>query len=316
MATKRTVTLSALNLDITYSVKDDSVRGCHTENGFNLKVGDKIVIDNYFTEIVEEPAEAPADEIKTETAAPKMATFEEINAQIRAELNQATKHAAADAYDITADAYRDTLRAFHQGNATEDEKNTAKERERVAIEALKREQESNANHKMRAEILKENAMQAFFAQYIAKICEIWNAYAGKPHGEKTADKIRAELNALTGQNIYIGNKYAHASISIYTARGVSVDNFEIGAKSGSEARALDENNRILKIDPDALTVYYCGEYVYNIGAHIKALKKAHEDAKKAMEKAREAFNKYNELTRGNMNRASTRDGHAPHTITR
>ena len=80
--------------------------------------------------------------------------------------------------------------------------------------------------------------------------------------------------------------------------------------------ATDENNRVLKINPAALCVWSCGEYVYNIGAHIKALKKAHEDAKKAMEKAREAFSKYNELTRGNMNRANTHDGHAPHTITR
>jgi hypothetical protein len=57
MATKRTITLNELNLDITYSVKDDSVRGCHTESGFNLKIGDKVVIDNYFHEIVETPAE-------------------------------------------------------------------------------------------------------------------------------------------------------------------------------------------------------------------------------------------------------------------
>ena len=60
---KHTITLKELNLDITYSVKDNSPRGCHTESGFNLKVGDKIVIDNYFHEIIEEPStetESPA----------------------------------------------------------------------------------------------------------------------------------------------------------------------------------------------------------------------------------------------------------------
>ena len=55
--TKHTITLSALDLDISYSVKDSSPRGCHTESGHNLKVGDKIVIDNYFHEIIEEPAD-------------------------------------------------------------------------------------------------------------------------------------------------------------------------------------------------------------------------------------------------------------------
>lgn len=51
---KHTITLSALDLDITYSVKDDSPRGCHTVPGSMLEIGDKIVIDNYFTEIVPE----------------------------------------------------------------------------------------------------------------------------------------------------------------------------------------------------------------------------------------------------------------------
>ena len=57
--TKHTITLSALDLSITYSVKDNSPRGCHTVPGTELQIGDKIVVDNYFHEIVEEP-ESPA----------------------------------------------------------------------------------------------------------------------------------------------------------------------------------------------------------------------------------------------------------------
>ena len=54
---KRTITLSQLDLTITYSLKDNSPRGCHTVPGHSLKVGDKVVIDNYFTEIVEPETE-------------------------------------------------------------------------------------------------------------------------------------------------------------------------------------------------------------------------------------------------------------------
>lgn len=53
---RHTITLSALDTSITYSVKDDSVRGCHTEQGENIEIGDKILIDNYFHEVIEEPA--------------------------------------------------------------------------------------------------------------------------------------------------------------------------------------------------------------------------------------------------------------------
>lgn len=58
---KRTITLSQLDLTITYSLKDNSPRGCHTVYGSELKIGDKIVIDNYFTEIVEEPTAEPTE---------------------------------------------------------------------------------------------------------------------------------------------------------------------------------------------------------------------------------------------------------------
>lgn len=37
----------------TYSVKDNSDRGCHTACKSEIKVGDKVVIDNYFTLVTE-----------------------------------------------------------------------------------------------------------------------------------------------------------------------------------------------------------------------------------------------------------------------
>lgn len=54
---KHTITLSKLDLSISYSLKDNSPRGVKTVPGNTLKIGDKIVIDNYFHEIIEEAAE-------------------------------------------------------------------------------------------------------------------------------------------------------------------------------------------------------------------------------------------------------------------
>ncbi len=52
----------------TFSLKDDSPRGCTTIDADSVKVGDQIVIDNYFTTVVpaenEEPAEKIIDRIK------------------------------------------------------------------------------------------------------------------------------------------------------------------------------------------------------------------------------------------------------------
>ena len=49
---KRTITLDQLNPSYSYSVKDNSVRGCHTVPFSQLRIGDKVVIGNYFHEII------------------------------------------------------------------------------------------------------------------------------------------------------------------------------------------------------------------------------------------------------------------------
>ena len=74
--TRHTITLSALDLSITYSVKDNSPRGCHTVPGARLQVGDKIVIDNYFHEIIEE---TPAEPEKTHTEPESPATVQTLD---------------------------------------------------------------------------------------------------------------------------------------------------------------------------------------------------------------------------------------------
>lgn len=51
----RTITIGEImeNPCNTFSKKDNSVRGCSTVSKSELQIGDKVVIDNYFTEIIE-----------------------------------------------------------------------------------------------------------------------------------------------------------------------------------------------------------------------------------------------------------------------
>lgn len=51
----RTITISELqNTGVeSWSVKDNSVRGITTKYTSQVSVGDKVVIDNYFTEVIE-----------------------------------------------------------------------------------------------------------------------------------------------------------------------------------------------------------------------------------------------------------------------
>lgn len=202
-----------------------------------------------------------------------------------------------------------TREAYHNGTPEEIEAAKAKYKEAEAryFEELR----NNETQALKIQILTDNAKQAFFAENIGKICEIWNSYEGKAHGEKTAAKIRDELKAATGLYISIGNKWEDAHITIYFrySNNIPFSDVEIiPIWNGAKNPAIDSNNKILPLSADALRVYYCGAYVENIGAHIKALREAHKAAKKAQEAYQDAVSKYNELTRGNIQHINSREG--------
>lgn len=188
------------------------------------------------------------------------------------------------------------------------------EKARAAYKAAEaryiKELEKNDIARLKIEILKDNAKQAIAAELLPIICDIWNKYEGKPHGEKTADKIRAELKTATGHYISAGNKWrdAHIYISLYGS-GAPFNDLELcPIWTGTEHPALDCNNKILKLSPETFRVYCCGDYVDDVNAHIKALKKAHKAARDAEKALDDAVSAYNALTRGNIKHADRRNG--------
>lgn len=206
--------------------------------------------------------------------------------------------------EIERAAYLETAR---DGSPEEIEK--ARAAFRKACARLTEETNRNNDIKIKIEILKENAKRALFAETIEIICEIWNKYENKPHGEKTAQKIRDEIKEATGHRVYIGNKWDDARITIYPGAGMHADEIEIcPIWDGNEKQPALINNKVVKIAAENMRVCYCGEYVENIDDHIKALKEAHAGALAALETYRAAIDKYNSLTRGNMQRASDREG--------
>lgn len=186
----------------------------------------------------------------------------------------------------------------------------AKEKYQAAMERYQKERDNNETQEIKIEILKDNAARALFAENIGIICDIWNKYEGKPHGEKTAEKIRDEIKIATGLRVYIGNKYDDANIKIYFDynSGAPFSDLEFVPIWRGEKRPALVDNKIVKINPDEMRVYFCGEYVENVNAHIKALKKAHAAAMEAEKALEAAVSKYNELTRGKINHASQREG--------
>jgi hypothetical protein len=92
---ERTITIAELqNTGVdTWSVKDSSPRGIHTAYTSELKPGDKIVIDNYFTTLIE--AQEPAAE---EAAAPTLC--EKMTAELEARTDRSAWNKGVTAYAL------------------------------------------------------------------------------------------------------------------------------------------------------------------------------------------------------------------------
>ena len=66
---KEFITMTEIRTTSTWSVKDDSPRGCKTVNNSEVKVGDMVVYENHFIPVIDDPeTEAVETEIATRTA--------------------------------------------------------------------------------------------------------------------------------------------------------------------------------------------------------------------------------------------------------
>lgn len=226
------------------------------------------------------------------------------------EILEEIKNARAAMQD-TAKTEKEIERAAYMEAArdgSQQEQEQARAAYRAACDKLAEEERRNNDIKIKITILEENAKHALLSENIATICEIWNKYEGKPHGEKTAQKIRDEIKAATGHAVYIGNKWDDARITIYPA-GQRYDlETEAAPKWNGEKQPALNNNKIVKLTAENMRVCYCGDYVENVDDHIKALRKAHAEAEKARDAYRAAIDTYNALTRGKIQHASEREG--------
>ena len=222
----------------------------------------------------------------------------------------AARAGIVDTAKIEKEFTREAMIIAHK-SGTDAEFDAAKAAYKAAEEKYFAECKHNEDLKIALEVLKDNAAQAFFSESIETICTIWNKYAGKPHGEKTAEKIRNEVFVALGVRVWVGNKYDDASITCC---------FDFGSKApfrdleflairtnGGKIPALIDN-KIQPLSADMFRVYNCGAYVEDGAAHVQAIREAYEKAKEAEAAFANFVSAYNSLTRGSIARASTREG--------
>lgn len=168
--------------------------------------------------------------------------------------------------------------------------------------------------KLRAAILRDNALRAFFEEIAPQAVEIFQKYSGKPYGEKTRRKIADEIHEKTGFYCYISANSYHSKMQFAageTRAPWTYDEMELSLYHGSENERrplLDSKNKINMESADALQPYDRRPYVEDPEEQAQKIEAAHKKALEAWETWSAAASAYNELIPTQAKQINTRAG--------
>lgn len=147
------------------------------------------------------------------------------------------------------------------------------------------------------QLINESIKAAAVAEVFPVIKEVFTKYDGKPCGEKTREKIRAEIKEKTGFYIGLSGYLKTDTLTIYSVSKIYPDDAQIHAKY--ERPFITAEN---KIDAGALDEATPRNYTYseNPTADAKKLVKLYNKARAAYEAAEKALNDYNAAAPQNL----------------
>lgn len=169
------------------------------------------------------------------------------------------------------------------------------ERREYAAAAEKKENAARLAYYISA----DNARRALIDELTRAACEILNKYSGKPYGEKTREKISAEIEARTQYRAYIKTEYCRSTITFYPSAAYNryenrLEASYYHAAENDPAPILIEN-KIQPTAPENWKPDFCDPYKDDgtpeeiAAAVIRAYRSA-EAAYKAYQAARSAYN--------------------------
>lgn len=172
------------------------------------------------------------------------------------------------------------------------------ERREYAAAAEKKENAARLAYYISA----DNARRALIEELTGTACEILNKYSGKPYGEKTREKISAEIEARTQYSAYIKTEYCRSTITFYPSAAYNryANRLEASYYHAAEtdpAPILIEN-KIQPTTPENWKPDYCDPYKDDgtpdeIAA---AVIQAYREAEAAYKAYQTAQSKYNAIT--------------------
>lgn len=169
------------------------------------------------------------------------------------------------------------------------------EAEAEHLQRIAETQETITNGKLKLKLMQNNARISLFNEVMPIVLEVLQKYNGKPHGEKTSQKIRDEIKEKTNCFVYVNSD----SFRIVPCETVgNTYNVECGTKyeNGNKKKVLIDN-KINVVSMEDLEVYYINRtYFEDLEATVRELKRIHAEAKQKQEELKALCSQFNKLS--------------------
>lgn len=169
------------------------------------------------------------------------------------------------------------------------------EAEAEHLQRISETQETITNGKLKLKLMQNNARISIFNEVMPIVLEVLQKYNGKPHGEKTSQKIREEIKEKTNCFVYVNSD----SFRIVPCGTVgNTYNVECGTKyeNGNKKKVLIDN-KINLVSMEDLEVYYINRtYFDDLDTTVTELKRIHAEAQKKQEELKELCSQFNKLS--------------------
>lgn len=287
----RTITMSEILKCSTWSKKDNSPRGCSTVSCNDIKPGDKVVYDNYFTEVIADPSENTM-----EKSSDILNLINDNTTKSKEITNQINKLDEIIMNVLSGAKNRDDRKKLHEKTSEfEAEKFTLKnQRDTLTLEY---------------KFLVSNYRAAVYAELMPEVIKVLNNYTGKKLGPKTREKINNDLSNLSDNRIYLViSEYGGNYISInlkglnYPENNMDIS-FTFNQDLNKRNNFTDDNNIINHFENDMFFGPYANKYYDDISGAIEKFKMQAEKINKMTEELNALKSEYNSFIPGNIKNA-------------
>jgi len=158
------------------------------------------------------------------------------------------------------------------------------------------------NDKIKKVLLHNNLKMTIFGETIDTVCAIWNQYAGKQFGDKTADKVKKEIEQQLDNMffVYFAGREIWLNLRDTTKKynDNRFDTVKIITKKYDD-KMLD-NNKMQEIQPQMFCVYAIKNYIDDIDATTTKIIEAHKTALDYQQKLLSLYYTFSDLTGGEV----------------